>query len=183
MKGLLILFYMLTQISVFSSNGIMTLPSDETMGPPVADLGTSIPIIPMIPAVPNETVDENEDVWVLEKMSTIMMESKVKVIVPLEIISDVEIKAMIIDNQKLDIPFEIEMNKEPEKKDYYVLKYSEKELDLDNDGKIDTKIYSPKYINKKIVDDNILSIDGSNITKEGLHRKRVYITVEVKDGK
>lgn len=183
MKVLFILFYILTQLVVFSSEGIMTLPSDETMGPPVANPNLSMPMIPLIPASPVEKVDENEDVWVLEKISTVMMESTVKVIVPLEIISDVEIKAMVIDNQKLDIPFEIEMNKEPEKKDYYMLKYSQKELDLDNDGNIDTRIYSPKYINKKVVDDNILSIDGSNITKEGLHKKRVYITVEVRDGK
>lgn len=183
MKVLLILFYILTQLVTFSSGGIMILPSDETMGPPVADPNISIPMIPLIPASPSEKVDENEDVWLLEKISTVMMESKVNVIVPLEIISDVEIKAMIVDNQKLDIPFEIEMNKEPEKKDYYMLKYSQTEIDLDNDGNIDTRIYSPKYINKKIVDDNILRIDGSNITKEGVHRKRVYITVEVKDGK
>ncbi len=160
----------------------MTLPSDETMGP-AANSNISIPMIPIIPASPNEKVDENEEVWILEKISTVMMESRVNVVVPLEIISDIEIKAMVIDDQKLDIPFEIEMNKEPERKDYYGLKYSEKEFDLDNDGNIDTRIYSPKYINKKVVDDNILSIDGSKITKEGLHRKRVYITVEVKDGK
>ena len=64
-----------------------------------------------------------------------------------------------------------------------MLNYSQTEIDLDNDGNIDTKIYSPKYINKKVVDDNLLTIDGSNITKEGLHKKRVYITVEVRDGK
>lgn len=183
MKILLVIFYISIQIIIGASEGIMLLPSDETMGPPAANPNISIPMIPLIPATPVEKEDENEDVWILEKISTVMMESKVKIVVPLEIISDIEIKAMVIDNQKLEIPFEIEMNKEPEKKDHYMLKYSQTEIDLDNDGNIDTKIYSPKYINKKVVDDNLLTIDGSNITKEGLHKKRVYITVEVRDGK
>lgn len=143
----------------------------------------SIPMLPLIPASPTEIEDKNQEIWELEKISTIMMENRVKVVVPLEIISDVEIKALVVDDEKLEIPFEIEMNKEPDKKDHYMLNYTATELDLDEDGRKDTKIYSPKYINKKIVDENVLYIDGANITKEGVHRKRVYINIEVKDGR
>ena len=44
------------------------------------------------------------------------MGMEVEVIIPLEIISDIEIQAMIIDDQEVEVPFEIEMNKEPDKK-------------------------------------------------------------------
>ena len=145
----------------------------------------SIPMIPMIPATPTtDTTTDNENnllEWELEKIDTFSLETTVNVVVPLEIISDVEIKALIIDNEKLTIPFELEVNKTPDKKDFYKLNYSETEIDIDMDGQIDTVIYSPKYINEKIVKDNYLVIDGANISKEGVHKKRVYITVELKE--
>ena len=145
----------------------------------------SIPMIPLIPATPvtDVTTDTENNLleWELEKIDTFSLETIVNVIVPLEIISDVEIKAMVIDDEKLVIPFELEMNKEPDKKDLYKLNYSETEIDIDKDGNIDTKIYSPKYINERVVKDNYLTIDGANISKEGVHKKRVYITVELKE--
>ncbi|MDX8336580.1 hypothetical protein [Candidatus Cetobacterium colombiensis] len=145
----------------------------------------SIPMIPMLPATPttDTTVDEQENVteWELEKISTFHLETKVNVIVPLEIITDVEIKALVVDDAKVTVPFELEMNKAPDKKDFYKLNYSETEIDIDSDGAIDTKIYSPTYINEKVVKDNYLVIDGANISKEGVHKKRVYITVELKE--
>ena len=83
----------------------------------------------------------------LEKNTTVYLESRVNVFVPLEIISDIDIEAIILDNQKLEIPFEVEFNKVPEKKDYYKLCYSETEIDIDQDGKTDTFIYSSPFIN------------------------------------
>lgn len=62
-----------------------------------------------------QTLEEREG-RVLEKTYTILMEEKVNVFVPLEIISDVDIEATLIGNQSLEIPFEIELNKQPEKK-------------------------------------------------------------------
>ena len=88
---------------------------------------------------------------------------------------------MVIDNQKLEIPFDVELNKVPDKKDYYSIKFSETEIDIDNDGQIDTKIYTPKFINTRIVEDNILYVDGAKISKEGTHTKKVYMTIEVKE--
>ncbi|MGL4901801.1 MAG: hypothetical protein ACRC3I_01825, partial [Cetobacterium sp.] len=64
---------------------------------------------------------------------------------------------------------------------FYVLNYSETEIDIDGDGTVDTFIYSPKYINKKLVKDNYLYIDGKNISREGVHKKKVYITVELNE--
>lgn len=162
------------KFAIFFLLGKMLLGEEET--PPLI-----IPAIPLIPASPIEKVDENLDVWELEKMTTLMMENRLQIVVPLEIISDLDVKALIIDDQKLEIPFEIEMNKEPDRKDYYMLKYTATELDIDDDGSMDTRIYSPKYINKKVVDDNLLTIDGANISREGTHKKRVYVTVELKD--
>ncbi|MGL5229265.1 MAG: hypothetical protein ACRCZO_10480 [Cetobacterium sp.] len=149
----------------------------------------SIPIVPMLPATPIEKVEDvvlengevKEEVWELVKTNTIMLKSSVEVVVPLEIMTDINVTALVIDDQKLEIPFEITMNKEPDKKDYYSLNYSETAIDIDKDGKIDTYISSPKYINKKVVDDNILIINGKNITVEGTHRKKIYINIEMKN--
>lgn len=71
------------------------------------------------------------------------------------------------------------MNRKPEKQNYYSVKYSESVIDIDNDGKPDTYIHSPKYINERISKDNYVKIYGENISKEGKHKKTVYITVEV----
>lgn len=144
------------------------------------------PVIPTengnieIPELPNKTTDEELAAgWKLQKNYTALLESKLDVFVPLEILSDIDINAVIIDNEELNIPFEIELNKEPEKKDYYKLKFSETEIDIDNDGKIDTYIYSPKYINQRIVKENYVNIKGSNISKDGDYYKKIYITIEV----
>lgn len=161
--------------------GVTTLPSFKEDGEATYPFEGMIPMIPVV-SEGYDPENEGSRPWKMEKTFNLMMEARVNVVVPLEIISDIDIKAMIIDNQKLEIPFEIEMNREPEKQDHYMLRYSETEIDIDGDGKVDTRIYSPKYINKKVVDDNLLTIDGENISIEGVHRKRVYITVEIKDG-
>lgn len=112
---------------------------------------------------------------------TVMMGINTNVVIPLEIISDIDIEAMVIDNQDVLVPFELEMSKTPNKKDYFRVKYSETEIDIDKDGNIDTYIYSNKYINSKIQKDNYVLIRGRNISKEGYHEKTVYIDVEIKD--
>ena len=148
--------------------------------------GVTKPAIPTesgnieLPELPNKTTDEELAAgWKLQKNYTAMLESKLEVFVPLEILSDIDINAVVIDNEELNIPFEIELNKEPEKKDYYKLKFSETEIDIDGDGKIDTSIYSPKYINQRIVKENYVNIKGSNISKDGDYYKKIYITIEV----
>lgn len=182
MKITILLLTILLSLNCFSAPKIKNIeqPKEEEILPPL-----EIPMIPMIPAVPNTdtTTDENSNIteWELEKTATFYLDTKVNVVVPLEIISDVEIKALVIDDQKVVVPFELEMNKNPDKKDFYKLNYSETEIDIDQDGAIDTKIFSPRYINQKVVKDNYLHIDGANISKEGVHRKRVYITVELKE--
>ncbi len=150
--------------------------------------GTIKPIVPTesgdieLPELPNKTSDEELAAgWKLEKNYTALLESKLNVFVPLEILSDIDINAIVIDNEELNIPFEIELNKEPEKKDYYRVKFSETEIDIDNDGKIDTYIYSPKYINQRIVKENYVNIKGANITKDGDYYKKIYITIEVEE--
>lgn len=125
-----------------------------------------------------QTLEEREG-RVLEKTYTILMEEKVNIFVPLEIISDVDIEATLIGDQSLEIPFEIELNKQPEKKDYYSIKYSESAIDIDKDGKLDTYIYSPQYINERVIKDNYIKIYGDKISKEGQHKKSVYMEVEV----
>lgn len=115
------------------------------------------------------------------KTKTIMMGINTNVVIPLEIISDIDIEAMVIDDQDVLVPFELEMSKTPNKKDYFRIKYSETKIDIDNDGNIDTYIYSNKYINSKIQKDNYVLIRGRNISKEGYHEKVVYIDVEIKD--
>ncbi|WP_407536465.1 hypothetical protein [Cetobacterium somerae] len=152
---------------------------------PVVD-GITKPVIPSegigieLPELPKrDTEDELETGWRLEKNYTAFLESKLNVFVPLEILSDIDINAVVIDDEELNVPFELEMNKEPERKDYYKLKYSETEIDIDNDGQIDTFIYSPKYINQRVIKDNYVLIKGKNISKDGDYYKKIYITIEV----
>lgn len=141
-----------------------------------------IPMVPMIPATPNEKVDDiTNKKRVLEKVSTIMGKMEVDIIVPMEIISDVDIKALVIDDENLEIPFDIEFNKKPDIKNYYSLNFSSTQLDIDDDGIIDTEIFSPKFVNERVTKDNYVKITGKNISKEGTHKKRVYITVEVRE--
>lgn len=159
-------------------------------------MAESIPAIPIIPIKPPITEGEKPDnptlptedkveadgrIRKLEQNTTIMMNIQLKVEVPLEIVSDVDINAMVIDDMKLEIPFEIELNKKPDKKDYYKIKFSENKIDIDSDGQIDTTIYTPPYINTQIVKDNMVYIDGAKISKEGKHTRKVYMTVEVRE--
>ncbi|MGL4935572.1 MAG: hypothetical protein ACRC51_08845 [Cetobacterium sp.] len=125
-----------------------------------------------------EDIDDDE-LRYLEKTYTIMLEAKVGVFIPLEVVSDINIETTIVGNQIKEIPFEIELNRTPEKKDYYSIKYSESSFDIDNDGKVDTYIYSPPYINQKISKDNYVKIYGEHISTEGRHSKVVYVTVEI----
>lgn len=153
--------------------------------------GKSIPALPIIPpdiekpslpSLPNEDLTEiGGGVRALEKNTTVMMNLKLDVVVPLEIVSDVDVEALVIDNQKIEVPFDVELNKIPEKKDYYSLKFSETEIDIDGDGQIDTTIYTPKFINSRIVDENILYIDGEKISNEGKYQRKVYMTIEVQE--
>lgn len=136
------------------------------------------PLIPMVPILPSIPTDSER---MPIETKTIMMGMKTKIVVPLEIISDVEIQAMVVDDQEIEVPFEIEFNKIPDKGKTYKLGYTETEIDIDKDGKTDTYIYSNTEINSKILTDNKVVIKGSNISKEGYHEKIVYITVETHD--
>lgn len=136
-------------------------------------------VVPMLPILPAQKVEEGA-IKPLET-KTIIMKMETKIEVPLEIISDAEIQALIIDEQRAIVPFDIELNKEPDKKDYYKVNYSETEIDIDNDGKIDTKIYSNQFINSKVEKKNYVVIEGKNISKEGYHEKTIYLTVETND--
>ena len=138
-----------------------------------------VPMLPLLPSIPIQ--QENSGKPIPIDVKTVVMKMETKIEVPLEIISDVEIQAMIIDDQTAVVPFEIEMNKEPNKKDYYKLNYSATEIDIDDDGKTDTYIYSNQYINSKIEKDNRVEIHGKNISKEGYHEKIIYMTVEIHD--
>ena len=185
MKKLLVLILALLSCNILASElvhiptTLPLLPEDYENQPNL------LPAIPLIPALPSEestTGGNGEEVkWKLEDSYTIHLDTKVKAVVPLEIITDVDIKALVVDNQQLTIPFELEMNKEPDKQNFYILNYSETEIDIDGDGILDTFIYSPKYINKKLVTDSYLFIDGKNITREGVHKKKVYKNVELNE--
>lgn len=115
----------------------------------------------------------------LIKNDSIRVDAKAKVFVPLEVISDIEIKTLVVDDEEITLPFEMELNKRPDTFYKYRFNLSNKEIDIDNDGKIDTVIYVNKNIDNKIIRDNYVKISGKNISKEGTHRKKVYITVEV----
>lgn len=150
------------------------------------DKAPVVPMIPLLPALPVQpagdgTQNGEETVRKPLETKTLIMGMEVEVVVPLEIISDVEIQAMVIDEQEIEVPFEIEMNKEPDKKDFYKLNFTETEIDIDDDGQDDTYIYSTKFINSKIEKDNKVVIKGKNISKEGRHQKIIYITVETHD--
>jgi len=140
-----------------------------------------IPMIPILPAFPSNMEADGEIMRKPLEIKTVILGMEVEVVIPLEIISDIEIQAMVIDDQEIEVPFEIEMNKEPDKRDYYRLNFSETELDIDDDGQNDTYIYSNKFINSKIEKDNKVVIKGRNISKEGYHQKIVYITIETYD--
>lgn len=150
-------------------------------GKPLPDLDEEIPELPFVPTV-KEFLEEEDGVRELEKTFTVMLQAKVNVFVPLEILSDIDLKATVIDDQKIKVPFDIMFNREPKKDENYMLRFSENEIDIDNDGNIDTTIYAPAHIKSKIITESYVEIEGSKISKEGKHKKRVYITVEVPDG-
>lgn len=141
---------------------------------------SELPLISLVPALPDtvENIDEEGNIRNLEKNYTVMIEAKVNIFVPLEIVSDINIEATVYGDQVLEVPFEIELNKEPEKKNYYKLKYSETEIDVDNDGRVDTYIYSPEFVNTRYIKDNFVRIHGDKISQEGDYTKKVYVTVE-----
>lgn len=171
LKKFIILYSIVCATSIYSNPII-----EDTIKPIVPTENGNIEL----PEVPNKTPDEELAAgWRLEKNYTALLESKLDVFVPLEILSDIDINAVVIDNEELNVPFEIELNKEPEKKDYYRFKFSETEIDIDSDGKIDTYIYSPKYINQRIVKENYVNIKGANISRDGDYYKKIYITIEV----
>lgn len=174
-KFIFIVSVLMSTVS-FSKDIIITLPNGGGVLPPINSED-----IPELPKLPTDDKIEANGIRKLEKNTTVMLQTKLKVNVPLEIISDVDVEAMVIDNQKIDVPFDIELNKIPDKQDYYRLKYSETEIDIDNDGQIDTLIYSPKFLNTKIISDNIVHIDGERISKEGKHQRKVYMTIEISE--
>ena len=143
-----------------------------------------IPMLPLIPAIPTDKIEQGENGEIIRKLISsgiLEVELKAEVIVPLEVISDVHIKALVIDDENLEIPFEVELNKNPEVAGIYRLNFSKTALDIDEDGVIDTEIFASKNIENKKIKDNYVKITGKNISKEGTHKKRVYITVEVND--
>ena len=143
-----------------------------------------IPMLPLIPAIPTDKIEQGENGEIIRKLISsgiLEVELKAEVIVPLEVISDVHIKALVIDDENLEIPFEVELNKKPEVAGIYRLNFSKTALDIDEDGVIDTEIFASKNIENKKIKDNYVKITGKNISKEGTHKKRVYITVEVND--
>lgn len=117
---------------------------------------------------------DGEELRYLEKTYTVMMEAKVDVYIPLEVITDIDLETTIIGNQIKEIPFEIELNRKPEKQNYYSVKYSESVIDIDNDGKPDTYIHSPKYINERISKDNYVKFMERIFQKKESIRK-LYI--------
>ena len=61
------------------------------------------PLFPMIPILPAQPSDKER---VPIETKTIIMGAYTEVVVPLEIISDVDIEAMVIDEQEIEVPFE-----------------------------------------------------------------------------
>ncbi|MBC2857011.1 hypothetical protein H3N56_11260 [Cetobacterium sp. 2A] len=157
----------------------------------ILSFSNATPIIPAIPSTGNtdmevpklpnsDKTEKDGSVRKLLSNTTVMIESKLNVVVPLEIISDIDIKAMVVDDERVEVPFSFELNKTPDIQNHYKVKYSEDKIDIDKDGKIDTYIYSPKFLNKRIIDDNMVVIEGENISKDGVHEKKIYMTIEVK---
>ena len=178
-KILIIAFLIINGIYSMAQEISSTTKSDINI-PQKQESNGILPLFPLFPAIPTQGENrENDDVRKLEKTWTVVLESKVNVYVPLEVISDINIDTTVIGNQIKEIPFDIELNRKPDKQNFYSIRYSENILDMDNDGQIDTYIYSPKYINDKVSSDNTVKIYGEKISKEGTHRKKVYVTVEI----
>lgn len=181
-KKILLLSLLLSSILLGNDevNNKVEIMDKPTILPSFPDERLEIPMIPLNPALPTkvENIDEEGNIRHLEKNYTLIMESKIKIFVPLEIISDISVNATLFGDETAKIPFDIELNREPEKKDFYKIIYSEKEIDIDNDGKKDTFIFSPEYANTKIITNNYVEIQGKNISKDGEYQKKVYITIE-----
>ncbi|MEG0424286.1 MAG: hypothetical protein RR556_01015, partial [Cetobacterium sp.] len=104
MKKLLVLIQVLLSCNIMAEElvhiptTLPLLPEDYERQPNL------LPAIPVIPTLPSEesTEDSNgEDIkWKLEDSYTINLDTKVQVVVPLEIITDVDIKALIIDDEQ-----------------------------------------------------------------------------------
>lgn len=174
----LIFSFILLNIVVLGSEGLQHLPMKPLL--PVFPDGTPAyaPVVEL-DQTNQEPKNEKDKNRALEKIDTLMLQVKTNVYVPLEIISDVDIEATLVDDQEVVVPFNIETNKQPDKKDYYKLKFSENEIDIDKDGNIDTFLYSTKYINSKISDGNYVNIKGSGISTDGTFYKKIYLTIEV----
>nr|WP_307776478.1 hypothetical protein [uncultured Cetobacterium sp.] len=163
---------------------IMLIITSAVISAEGEDSSNSIPMIPMIPATPiekEEDVDGVVKIRPLLKVGAAVAKIQAEVVVPLEVISDVDIKALVVDDENLEIPFELELSRKPEAENMYKLNFSSTKIDIDNDGKIDTEIFASEKINDTTIRDNYVKITGKNISKEGTHKKRVYITVEVRD--
>lgn len=171
----LVAVFILVSIGIFGSENLEHLPMKPLL--PIYPDGT--PAYAPVEELDQSPKNEEDKGRVLEKIDTLMLQIKTSVYVPLEIISDVDIEATLVDDQEVVVPFNIEINKKPDKKDYYKLKFSENEIDIDKDGKIDTFLYSTKYINSKISDGNYVNIKGSGISTEGTFYKKIYLTIEV----
>ena len=106
MKKLIMLFMVISSIGMAKS--IPAIPIIP-INPPTENK-------PDVPTLPTEDkVEADGRIRKLEQNTTILMNVQLKVEVPLEIVSDVDINAMVIDDMKLEIPFEIELNKKPDK--------------------------------------------------------------------
>ena len=130
--------------------------------------------------VPDENIDKTDGYRILEKTFTVMMENKINVFVPLEIVTDIDIEATVIENQQIKVPFDIELNRKPEKQGHYIVKFTETEIDIDEDGAIDTYIYTPEFLEEKINKGNYVEIFGEKISEEGTYNRKVYMMVDVK---
>ncbi|MGL4861581.1 hypothetical protein [Cetobacterium sp.] len=174
---------LLVVTSMLILSSITTLSSKVPEWYPDEWKDLNLPIIEDMPQMPvlegyKEDLD-GKKLRKLQKTYTVALGTKVNVFIPLEVMTDIDIEATIIGNQIAQIPFDIELNRTPEKKDYYSVKYSKNELDIDDDGEIDTFIYSSKYINERVSKDNYVKIFGEKISRDGIHKKKVYVTIEV----
>ena len=126
----------------------------------------------------------------IENGKEMTMKVQANIVTPLQIMTDLDVKATVVDNQKLEIPFKLEMNKydilqsinEDNPNKTYELSYTENLIDIDNDGKIDVEIISPKYSTGKVIENNKIVIYGQGIKEDGIYRKKIYMTVHLKDG-
>ena len=169
MREKILVFLLLFTVIIGSAESIPSTPIKESIKVPGFKPDTDI-IEP----------DKNDQFRRLEKTFTVMLENKINVFVPLEIITDIDIEATVIEKQHIKVPFDIELNRKPEKAGHYIAKFSEKEIDIDDDGKLDTYIVTPEFLEERINQGNYVEIFGENISEEGTYNKKLYITIDVK---